>query len=304
MKDWVKREEFGQRLEPAGVVLHGAGQSSAALREYTEALGPGLSPAVYMTYCGLRGFKRGDLLKRLAKNEVVLGAGMPVPQIGLALTYDGSPEWCYDEEVAAGKHDAALDAFCADLQEYGRPVFLRIGYEFNGSWNGYRPEPFKAAWRHICRKLSEHRLDQVARVWCYAPDEADNVWAPYYPGDELVDWWGIDLFSSGHMTQPDTAAFLEEAAAHGRPVMIGESTPRYCGVQDGEKSWQTWFEPYFDLIHSHGQIKAFCYINWDWSEYPKWHDWGDGRIQQNREVLEHYRRELASSYYRHITAGG
>ena len=38
--------------------------------------------------------------------------------------------------------------------------------------------------------------------------------------------------------------------------MIGESTPRYVGVADGEQSWNNWYKPYFDMIYSSPQIQA------------------------------------------------
>ena len=42
--------------------------------------------------------------------------------------------------------------------------------------------------------------------------------------------------------------------------MLGESTPRYTGVTQGETSWDDWFQPYFyDLINNKANgIKAFC----------------------------------------------
>ena len=303
MIDWSERINCGARLEPVDGVLHGAGQSPDALREYTQAVGPAYEPAVFMTYMSVKKLQPGALQRRLDECNGIVRSGDAVVQIGLSMTSDGSPELRYEHEVADGLHDEALRCFCRQLAEYGKPVFLRIGYEFNGHWNGYQPEPFVAAWRRICKMMDEYELDNVARVWCYAPDGADNPWMPYYPGDELVDWWSIDLFSASHMTMPETAAFIAEALEHRKPVMIGESTPRYCGVNGGDASWNEWYKPYFELIRSSANMKAFCYINWDWSGYPKWHDWGDGRIQENRQVLESYRREMACSQYLHANSG-
>jgi hypothetical protein len=33
---------------------------------------------------------------------------------------------------------------------------------------------------------------------------------------------------------------LAAADTHKKPVMIGEATPRYVGVTDGEASWNQW----------------------------------------------------------------
>lgn len=121
----------------------------------------------------------------------------------------------------------------------------------------------------------------------------------WYPGDDWVDWWGIDLFSAGDFASADTVKFMRLAREHGFPVMIGESTPRYVGVLEGERSWNTWFAPYFDFILRNPNLKAFCYINWNWADYPRWHNWGDARIRQNGEVLARYRQAISDPIFAH-----
>jgi hypothetical protein len=68
-------------------------------------------------------------------------------------------------------------------------------------------------------------------------------------------------------------------------------------VQEGQRIIDAWYAPYFGLIHSAPGIKAFCYINWDWSVYPQWRDWGDGRIEEDPTVLKFYRAEVQRSLY-------
>jgi len=125
----------------------------------------------------------------------------------------------------------------------------------------------------------------AATVWCFMPmpvPEGDNILSrvmEYYPGDEWVDWWAVDLFSTKGMI--NSKPFLREAHSHRKPMMIGESTPKGIGVLDGRQSWDQWFVPYFKLIHDHPGIKAFCYINWNWAKYAQWKNWGDARLQQN-----------------------
>jgi len=96
--------------------------------------------------------------------------------------------------------------------------------------------------------------------------------------------------------------FLKDAEQRSFPVMIGESTPGWVGgVQGGEKTWKEWFVPYFSFIHTQPTVKAFCYISWNWAEYPAWSDWGDARIWVNPVILDHYQRELADPLYHHAT---
>jgi hypothetical protein len=304
------RLDFGRRLEPSGdVVLHGAGQSPEAFKEYFEVMGEH-KPVLYMTYVTLK-----DEMPRYFQGlSAQLDDYLPyqlIPQIGLHLAGDARDEQAvphYEQEVADGQLDEQIHAFCQGLRLLHRPAYVRIGFEFNGPWNGYAPEPYKAAWRRIVSTLRGTGLDEVAAVWCYCPlpssrehpQGRDRDYLAYYPGDDYVDWWSIDLFSVEDFRLDNTHAFLQEAQQHGYPVMIGESTPRGVGgVQAGEATWRKWFAPYFSLIHAWPTIKAFCYISWNWAHYPVWADWGDARIGINEAILAHYQQELAGPVYRH-----
>jgi hypothetical protein len=310
-RPFLPRTQFSRRLEPQGnTVLHGAGQSPDAFRHYYDAIGTS-KPALFMTYVDLRE-DLASYFQTLAHDLDQYAPVRLIPQLGLMMTGSADaahhPEQHYEDAVAAGDYDAQIGALCEGLRQLGRPVFLRIGFEFNGPWFGYAPVPYVAAWRRIVSALRQHDLHDVATVWCYYPlpwqvAGQPDYWA-YYPGDDYVDWWAIDLFSAAEFTAEPTLAFLADAERHRYPVMIGESTPRWVGgVQGGAATWDAWFAPYFAFIRAHPVIKAFCYINWDWTTYPVWQDWGDARIEVNPVILERYQRELADPIYRHAVEG-
>jgi len=216
----------------------------------------------------------------------------------------GKPERHYEHLVAQGEYDEQIEQLCQALSELGAPAFVRIGYEFNGSWNGYEPAAYKAAWKHLVKAFRAHRLDNVAAVWCYVPRGGKLTYSfmDWYPGDEWVDWWGLDLFWPDSFTYHDALSFMDQAAKHKFPVMIGESTPRSVGVLDGQESWEKWFVPYFDFIRRYDTVKAFCYISWDWGGTGRWSTWGDARIEVNDSVLERYKKELSHENYLHGTS--
>jgi hypothetical protein len=218
-----------------------------------------------------------------------------MPQIGLGMTQDGSPEKHYEFEVAAGMHDDALDRLFDGFADLGRPFFVRIGYECNGPWNGYPPASYVDAFRHVTERLRAHGAP-AATVWCVEPHDIDQV-MDWYPGDDVVDWWSVDWFDPGHMRE--SRDFLRQADAHGKPVMIGESSPRRLGTTDPEERWRLWYEPYFHTIRNTPGIKAFCYINWDWTGYPMWQDWGDSRLEASRLLAERWTREMDCPLYLH-----
>lgn len=300
---YAPRLFFNAKFESRDRVLHGAGQDHESFLSYREALGSKNRPAIYMEYVGLgRSLEEikawGEEIKaKLAGNE---NAEL-IPQIGISM---GRGK---DGLVSEGKIDSQIEAICQALKALERPVFVRIGYEFEGSWNNYSPDSYRKAFIRIARALKDYKAN-TATVWCAAggsqADVAVDLVMEYYPGDEWVDWWAIDTFSPKDINLSKTHEFLDQARLHHKPVMIGEATPRYVGVLEGEDSWERWFAPFFKLIRSRPEIKAFCYINWDWEYFAgslgrPWGNWGDARIQMNSFVLEQYQNEMSLSLYEH-----
>ena len=298
----LPRRDHHARLEPADGILHGAGQDPVAVRDYTAAMGPGRAPLIWMTYVGLNGNLRawGEGLAR----TLAAAPGWMVPQIGLSMTRDSHPEDHYEQKVAAGELDERIDQLVAALAALGRPAYLRIGYEFNGPWNGYQPATFVAAWRRIAERIRAADLP-VALVWCagLTLDDAEIPWS-YWPGAEWVDWCGLDLFFPEDLHDRRTTGFLARCAAEGKPVMIGESTPRTVGTVKADAAWARWFQPYLRVIAEHPGIKAFCYINWEWQEWSvkcgiDWLDWGDGRIERTPALADRWRTALGDPVFVH-----
>ncbi len=143
----------------------------------------------------------------------------------------------------------------------------------------------------------------MATVWCYATEGMHKDFMSFYPGDEYVDWWGIDLFSPEHFAAGDTKRFLDEARARRFPVMIGESTPRWVTAVRGEVSWRSWFQQYFRLMANYPHIKAFSYITYNWADYYKvgssLHDWGDARVWEDSLVFSRWKKTLENPVFVH-----
>jgi hypothetical protein len=307
---YAERVDFGARLEPANGIVHGAGQDPQSYRDYSALFDPAQRPVMMMTYIGITGGPAYVLgWQRQVQDALTSLANQPTTlQIGLNLTAgkdDGSGR---ANRVAAGDYDAALDAFVGALKVFGIPAWVRIGYEFEGAWNGYSPEGYVAAFRYITDRIRAAGLDAVATVWCSAGGSAGFVdfdrLMTYYPGDAYVDWWGVDTFSPEELSNPWLAEFYALAAEHRKPVMIGEATPRYVGAGRGWESWERWFKPFFEMVRRHPEIKAISYINWDWEHWSNalgfaWHDWEDARLQNDPLVRDLYVEELSHSVWIH-----
>ncbi len=154
----------------------------------------------------------------------------------------------------------ALDRLVTKLDALERPVFQRIGYEFDGPWNCYNQDFYKAAFRYVKERIDALGADNVATVWQAAtyPDDGDPQYdyavssAPrehyedWYPGDDVVDWVGVSFFSGKSYldyqwscqdqakpwTVPEsTPRLLQDALAdlareHEKPLFVAESAPQ------------------------------------------------------------------------------
>jgi uncharacterized protein (TIGR03437 family) len=276
------RVNFGARLEPQGALVHGAGQSADAFTAYWNAMPASGKPTAYMWYINLAGLSANwsDSLKAqlLAyPNEFI------VPQVGLSLTNGVGSGGPYDADVAAGAYDAQIANLVTGLERLATPVYLRIGYEFNGTlWNGYTPATYKQAFIRVTNAIRAANLE-VATVWDASADASDGGitnYMDYYPGDTYVDWYGMNMYGVS-MFNNDSALtpFFVMAVAHQKPVMLAEQSPRPTGAQNGATSWNAWFAQFFNFMAATPVVKQFDYIDWNWANHPQWSTWGDARLE-------------------------
>jgi hypothetical protein len=241
-------------------------------------------PAMWVVYYSLLD-SRFTPAEKLAVFEAQLTEYGGIPFLGISYTKsnpDGSSTG-WDPQVAAGDFDAEIREIARAVAADARPLFVRPGFEFNGIWNNYQPATYREAFIRIRALFLAEGATNTIWVWNAHP--AGNV-APFmnfYPGDENVDWWGVNLFGKAFESasqQEFIAAFVEGAQARGKPLIIPESIPHKFYLLDNPTTWNAWFVPYFDLIQTKG-IGAFCYSNRDYTKIPAWSDWGDLRIEQS-----------------------
>ncbi len=192
--------------------------------------------------------------------------------------------------IVNGTYDNSLTTFANWIKSQNRPVFIRIGYEFEGPWNSYNPTQFKAAWQYIVHKFDDLGVKNAAYVWQSAGLNYSNI-IDWYPGDEYVNWVGYSQFDGNNMGQSITT-FAEE---HDKPIMIAEATPRVdLKVGSGEPYWANWYEPLLQTIYDNNRIKALAYINVNWDSQSMWQGqgWGDSRIHVNAFVKENWEGEM------------
>jgi hypothetical protein len=191
--------------------------------------------------------------------------------------------------INSGSLDGYIHQYARDVKAYGKPLFVNpICKEVNGSWNrncspNADPTLTKAAFisaqRRIVDIFRQEGVTNVAWVWTVnsfpAPPAQwgiDTDFASYYPGDDYVDWIGIDHYDYGSLTNASTdpmnvAQYLDPeynfAVTHAKPVMIPEFGVRHSGSSLTAAQQQMWLGLMFDYLDSHPKIKAVLYFNYN-----------------------------------------
>jgi acetyl esterase len=329
---------LGAKFEPpAGRVVHGMGQWEQYNAKLLPLLPAEVRPASKLIFISIGDTPRGwrpegirNLLQRYDQEgliphvDIALRGNQP-SHAALAALAD--PLFGIDHEVASTtRFDERIQDLVRIVKEFGRPVIVRIGGEFNGRWNGYHPYAYPQAFRKIVEMFRAAKADNAAFVWCYEPaapgdfDERNEAGAyKWFPGDDVIDWYAIDWFNRDDFTGPLTGGrpgrntltphgrsrkFLDMAVAHQRPVMIAESAPCRYDLSDpaqAEAAWQEWFEPYFTLIAQRPEIKWLHLISYDWTRasYFAQTGWKNNDFTTSPALLEKLVAELRKPQYLH-----
>ncbi len=197
------------------------------------------------------------------------------------------------DKTIQGFYDANILKLAKWIKRAKRPVYLRIGYEFDLPENGYDPQRYRQVFRYIVSRMREEGVDNVAYVWhSAAMTEHQRDFMEWYPGDDCVDWFGVSIFNPMQIkTAKELVALSRE---HQKPFMISESTPAGLVSVNARKEW---FRHYFDFINEN-DVKIVCYINSDWNSYPLFQaqNWGDARLQKDPEIKALWLQEIGKGY--------
>jgi hypothetical protein len=120
------------------------------------------------------------------------------------------PAWSLRDAILSGQHDVYIESWARGMAEYGGPVLLRFAHEMHHQsypWavgrNGNTAEEYVAAWRYIRDAFARHGAANIEWVWnpntIGRADAAEYgpIYRALYPGDEYVDWVGLDIYNTG-----------------------------------------------------------------------------------------------------------
>lgn len=209
-------------------------------------------------------------------------------------------------DLLQGKYDGQISKWVEGVKRVKYPLFIRLGHEMNGNWypwsgtkNNNDPQIYIKFYKYIVDKFKGAKVDNVSWVWCpncsSVPDEEWNEYSRYYPGDDYVDWLGIDGYNWGTSQSWSQwqsfddifGSFYEDMVSKypNKPIMIGEfaSTPK-----GGDKA--KWImEAYKAIKEKYPSIKAVMWFN-----INKETDW---RVDSSDESLKAYKEAIKDSYF-------
>jgi hypothetical protein len=218
------------------------------------------------------------------------------------------------DDVLRGRYDDYIDRFASAGAKADGPVFIRFLHEFNGNWyvwsgnkNGRErggPAKVRAVWRYVVNRCRSQGADNFIWVWCpHGPSidvstESWNALSTYWPGEDTVDWFGIDAYNwypsdpwGGTRPYRDPSVFLEPAytqcqALAQLPVMIAETGSPEFSYESVNKA--QWIERLFAETARRPMVRMLV-----WFHIDKEHDW---RVDSSAASLEAFRRGAAQPW--------
>jgi mannan endo-1,4-beta-mannosidase len=264
-----------------------------------------------------------------------------------------------EREIARGNYDKQIRTWAKMLDNWARPrgeetrgrrFYFRPAHEMNGDWfpwsaldssrietnvtpapnpNGGpnpasgTPEDYVGMWRQLHRIFSNTGMDETNIQWVWSPnaDEIGGIQTErYYPGDEFVDWIGLDGFNFGGSQRYQTGRSNWRTPEQlfdpmlnrmreltDKPVALTEfasSSAVYTGseIEHRPQRKAQWIRNVFSYVKEN-DIKMTCWfdVNKTGSEESDWAVFGGNR-GTSRVTIDGEQYPVYEDYKRTITA--
>lgn len=215
----------------------------------------------------------------------------------------------------AVQDDAYLHEFAKKAKESGVPIFLRYAAEMNGNWVKWHDDPKKYVEKfRLVSNVMKAEAPNVAMVWAPSSSGNQEEMNVYYPGDEYVDWVGINLYSvtiyNGDPKQPaqqdnplDYIDYVYNKYSSRKPIMVAEYAATNFSAPDHYDATKFAITKMNMLYNGvkllYPRVKS---INWysvnniDKSPRPE-RRLNNFSIVQNAKVLDAYKKMISDPYF-------
>ena len=183
------------------------------------------------------------------------------------------------DAIMAGKYDAQLDRQARAVKALGTPLLIRFNYEMTGNeentcFNGFnvRQDPAAAGTKYVVvwkRVVDRFRAAGATNAkWVWAPGHKayeKGIWRMFYPGNEYVDWIGVDDYNKtltprSFAEDPGINAFYNATSGMGKPLMVAETGANADPAQHPDPQ-TLWLTTARQFLNTHPAIKAFVWWN-------------------------------------------
>ena len=180
----------------------------------------GREPAIHLTYYAWADDWASDSQRDLDAGKIPL--------------VNWEPDGIDFNHIVSGALDPTIDARAIGAKKLGKPLLLDFAAEMNGdeAWSGNDPKLYVSAYRHIHDRFLAAGATNVVWAWCPNVTDVDGrnrQTMDYYPGDEYVDWTGVDGYNWGAGSGFTWQSFHDVFAgiyplltAKNKPILIGE----------------------------------------------------------------------------------
>jgi beta-mannanase len=188
-------------------------------------------------------------------------------------------------KVAAGQQDARIDKWAAYVKaNYTQKFFLALHHEPENdvdptAGSGMTATDYAAMYRHVVQRLRAGGVTNAIQVLAYMGNEkwmAQSWWADLYPGDDVVDWMGLDSYVSvekGYYHYGDFGDLLDRQPTGGglgwydwavrthpaKPIMVAEWGMYHRLAYPTDKSAA--YASVVPELATHPKIKAIVYFD-------------------------------------------
>ncbi|GAB7049817.1 CBM96 family carbohydrate-binding protein [Catenuloplanes indicus] len=272
----------GAKLVPTCGVLWGAAAGGftstprdTALKQWEAATGR--TAAIYHTY-----HKGNELFPTKAEIAMTQDAAKPrTLLLNWKVAYGDT--WA---GVKAGKQDKRIDRWSAYVKaNFTKPFFLALHHEPENDVNtnpesGMTAKDYAGMYRHVIQRLRANGVTNAINVVAYMGNEtylAKSWWPDLYPGDDVVDWIGLDsylnaekgyhygdfnnLLDRGPVAGTNKLGFYGWATTKhaGKPIMVAEWGVYHSLKRTADKG--AVFDTVLNQLKARPAVKAMVYFD-------------------------------------------
>ncbi len=215
--------------------------------------------------------------------------------------------------TAQGSDPRLLNALARECREAALPIYLRFAGEMNGAWTPYHGDP--EGYRRMFAAMAgvvHAEAPNVATVWC-PNDVPEAEIGRYFPGDDAVDWVGVNFYSvvyndgdrakaAGWRNPLDSLSYIHRAYSGRHPIMVGEWAATHRSSVDGierpgfARAKIAAF--YAGLPRRYPRVKAVHWLSMDTTRYAlAGRRLNDFSLLADAGVAAAYREATAGPYY-------